>query len=49
MAEMLMHKRYFINTLLLISFLITPKVEMLVAGPAIIKTNAVPEEMPAIA
>ncbi|MBA6326843.1 hypothetical protein H4J46_02600 [Colwellia sp. MB02u-6] len=32
MAEMLMPKRYFINTLLPISFLITPKVEILVAG-----------------
>ena len=41
MAERLMPSRYFINMLAAMSILITPKVEMLVAGWAIINTNGV--------
>ncbi len=47
MAHELIPSKYLINTALPISFLITPRVDMLVAGPAIIKTNAVPGDKPA--
>ena len=47
MAERLMPSRYFISTLAAMSLFITPKVEMLVAGWAIINTNAVAGDMPA--